>query len=225
MASPGRPRVLVYVQALPTSVEVDLSGRNSEPNFERCFKNSDFVMAHSSKLAISKALELSGAEVVAVGFTPILREALVQGASSAIPVPLCSDPIDQSASFPQEAQSQILIGECLDGFFTGASFAGVLALRLGFSLEVWDGDSLAEHRPSNVTLVKDNCGRPKMPDIRRIRMAVSHSFTSQGISGKFRVSKKEQRDERKRSSEVLIGNLEEQSVALRKRLRRALGAV
>ena len=127
-------------------------------------------MSQSSKAALAFASTLGFHEIVAVGFSPVLREALARGATSCKSVPLCDDPLEQSSFFPKEHFSHILIGENPDWVFTGSSLAGILSesRRMQFCF-FKDGDSI-DFPERSVILVKDSGESPSTIDIRRIRL-------------------------------------------------------
>ncbi len=201
-------QLLVYVQALPVSV----------PNSARKFtdlENCEFKMSHSSKAALVFAGGLGFHEIVAVGFSPVLREALARGATSCYSVPLCEDPVEQASFFPKENFSHYIIGENCDWVFSGSSLAGVLSesRKLRFCLFM-DGTSL-DFAESSVILVKDSGESSQSIDIRRIKRSFETSVNPEGLLGDSKLTKRETQ-----KSEFLTGDASEIASVLTRRIRR-----
>ena len=129
-------------------------------------------MSQSSKAALAFASTLGFHDVVAVGFSPVLREALARGATSCISMPLCDDPLEQASFFPKDNFSHVIIGENSDWVFTGASLAGTLSesRKMRFCL-FQDGDSI-DFPESSIILVKDSGESTSSIDIRRIKSSL-----------------------------------------------------
>ena len=128
-------------------------------------------MSHSSKAALAKASEISS-NVIAIGYPPILREAIARGAKEVLVAPICDDPFLQAQSFGNAVEKYkplILIGENLDGPFSGATLAGVLSIMYDLELSF---DHKTEHSGA-ITVVKDDGIGAFGMDIRRIGGAFS----------------------------------------------------
>jgi len=204
-------QLLIYVQALPISVPtsarqfLDLAG-------------SEYRMSQSSKAALAFASTLGFHEIVAVGFSPVLREALARGATSCKSVPLCDDPLEQSSFFPKEHFSHILIGENPDWVFTGSSLAGVLSESRKMQFCFFkDGDSI-DFPERSVILVKDSGESPSTIDIRRIKSSFEASVNPEGLLGNSTLSKREVK-----RGETVSGDASEISTILARRIKRMTG--
>ena len=160
-------RILVYVQAIPTSVSTSL---RQFSDLETC----DFSMSHSSKVALAFASTLGFPEIVAAGFFPIMQEALARGASSCYSMPLCDDPIDQISFFPADDYSNIIVGETPDWVFSGATLCGAIIGAKGFDL----APISKELPPKSVMLVSDSGEETPGVDIRRIGFSSSSMITA-----------------------------------------------
>ena len=201
----------VYVQALPVS----LSNPSSTKKFEEQFKDSDFVLSHSSKIALKVAKSLGYHEVCAFGHSSILHEALARGATSAYSVPLFVNVVDQARSIPRDHFSSIVLPENLDGPFTGASLAGALISLYGLSFALWDGAN--RHPESRVILVKDIDSSDSI-DVRRISQAVATKVETSTVIGQDDVATSSMQGGARH--EELTGSMEEISGTIAKRLRR-----
>ena len=177
-------KILVYVQALPISIP------SRAKNFAD-LSNSNLRMSHSSKAALDKAAGLSK-NVVALGHSSILREALARGAKEAMPLPLCDDPLTQAESMKNLLTNldsfSILVGENLDGPFSGAALCGALSsvydLYFSFGLDQEDGGG-------SVVLVKDSGTRAFNIDIRKIAYASTKEFAESKFVGNSTLEKYE----------------------------------
>ena len=204
-------QILVYVQALPVSVPT--SARKFQD-----LESSEFRMSHSSKAALSFAATLGFHEIVAAGFSPILREALARGATSCMTMPLCDDPLEQSSFFPKKRDgsfSHIIIGENPEWAFTGATLAGALAESRKSRIRLFqEGDKL-EFDEGSITLVKDSGEGLRSIDVRRIKTSSETSVNPDGVLGNSSFSKLEPR-----RNESLTGNAKEISSLLSRRIMR-----
>jgi hypothetical protein len=201
-------QILVYVQALPVSI----------PSSARKFQDlekSEFRMSQSSKVAISFAKTLGFHEIMAVGFSPILREAIARGATSCYSVPLCDDPLEQASFFPKDSFSHVIIAENSDWVFSGSSLAGVLceSRKMRFCLFT-EGASL-DYPESSVILVKEYGDSSESVDIRRIRNAFDVTVNPEGVLGVSTLSKREAK-----KSEALTGDTSEIASVLSRKIRR-----
>jgi hypothetical protein len=201
-------QILVYVQAIPISV----------PSSARRFQDletSEFIMAQSSRSALSFARLLDFHEIVAVGFSPVLREAIARGATSCFSIPLCDDPLEQASFFPKEEFSHYIIPENSDWVFTGSTLAGILAesRKLRFCL-FREGDSV-DLPESSIIVVKDSGESSQNVDIRRIKASFEVSVNPEGVLGKSALSKREIQ-----KGELLTGAPNEIASVLTRRLRR-----
>ena len=118
----SKKEILVYVQAIPRNVS---SGARKFKDLS----SSEFDLTHSSKAAMAEAQRIfPDAEVTVAGYQAVLPEALSRGASKAVSLPMCQDPLDQAKSFPSaEKYDCIVVGETPEGPFTWASLCGALA--------------------------------------------------------------------------------------------------
>jgi len=160
-------RILVYVQAVPSSVPPSLKQFS---DLETC----DFNMSHSSRVALSFASTLGFSDIVAAGFSPIMKEALARGASSCYSMPLCDDPFDQISFFPTDDFSNIVVGENPDWVFSGASLCGAIIGAKGFDL----APISKELPPNSIMLVPDSGEETSGVDIRRISFSSSSMITA-----------------------------------------------
>jgi hypothetical protein len=215
--SSEKKRILVYVQALPSDVATSGEGSSQRAkSFVEHFQNSpEFALTHSSKVALSRALLLGTMDVTAIGYAPVLHEAIARGASTAISVPLCDTPYEQAKSFP-EGNSQIIIGENPDGPFGGASLAGALVALRGYPFRLWDEEK-PEYLENSIVLVKDLLLPTPSIDARRIKRATEEKFDAEAVLGSCRVSSVAGASAR---YEVISGNPVDLSAPLIKRLRR-----
>ena len=170
-------KILVYVQAVPASIS------NRAKNFKD-LSSENLRMSHSSKAALDKAARMTK-EIVALGHSSILREALARGAKEAKPLPLCDDPLTQAESINdfliEPTSVSILVGENLDGPFSGAALCGALASVYDLSL-TFDSDSKNESNGS-VVLLKDSGTETFNIDIRTIDYASSKEFPESAVDG------------------------------------------
>ena len=212
--SSEKGKVLVYVQAIPVSSSSGESSR--EKSFVEYFQNSaEFTMTHSSKVALEKAQLLGTSDVTAIGYSPILHEAMARGASAGISVPACDTPYRQARTFPQ-GNFEILIGENGDGLFNGASLAGALVAMHGYVFRMW-GEEKPEYLENSVVLVKDLLQPTPGIDIRRVKRASEARFEAEAVDGNSRILSIPSA-----RNEILSGNSKDLSSALSKRLRRNL---
>ncbi len=176
----------MYVQALPVSVA---SSARKFQDLEGC----DFKMSHSSKSALAFATTLDFHEIVAAGFSPILREAIARGATSCHSMPLCDDPLEQASFFPKEIYSNIMIGENPEWLFSGASLAGILSnsRKMHFGLFA-EGESL-DLPENSVILIRDSGETKKSIDVRRIKASFEVSVNPEGVLGGSTLSRREPR--------------------------------
>jgi hypothetical protein len=176
-------KILVYVQAIPMSIP------SRAKNF-RDLSSSSLRMSHSSEAALNKAVSLSR-DVVAVGHSSILREAIARGAKEAEPLPLCDDPLAQAESmknFLTEPNSvSVLVGEDLDGPFSGAALCGALSsvYDLNFS---FDSD-WKDETGGSVVLLKDTGSGAFNIDIRKINYASSKELPDSAFVGNSTLEK------------------------------------
>lgn len=179
-------KLLVYVQAIPRALP---SGVRKFSDLSR----SEFVLTHSSKTLLANARKLFPlGEIASAGYHAILREALARGADKAISLPLCDDPLDQAKSFPTgDLYSHILVGETIDGPFSGASLCGALAALRKMDLSVIDRSSGSEaaHR-NGIFLVRDE-GHPNNIDIRKIGHSLKQTFAVSEVRGNSSLEKGE----------------------------------
>jgi len=172
-------------------------------------------MSQSSKAALAFASTLGFHETVAVGFSPILREALARGATSCVSVPLCDDPLEQASFFPKNDFSHVIIGENSDWAFTGSSLAGAVSesRKMRFCL-FKDGDSI-EFPERSVILVKDSGESTSSIDIRRIKSSSETNVNPEGVLGDATLSKRETK-----RSESVSGDVSEIAAILTRRIKR-----
>jgi hypothetical protein len=198
--------ILVYVQATPVSI----------PPSTRKFsdiENCDFKMSHSSKVALAAALR-SNHEILAAGFSPILREAVVRGASSVVSMPLCDDPSKQISFFPRNRRlSQIFVGECQEWIFTGASLAGLLCSKFSLQFRLFLGDAHLDE--GTVFLVPDPGEKVSSIDVRRIDRSMETRVNPEGVLGDASFRKMEEE-----KPEILTGSTDESASIVCRRLRR-----
>lgn len=200
--------LLVYVQALPISVP---TSARKFLDLEHC----EFRLSQSSKGALAFASKLPFHEIVAAGFSPVLREALARGATSCRSMPLCADPLEQSSFFPKEDFSHIVIGESSDWIFTGSSLAGVLSESRKMRFRLFeDGDSF-DFPESSVILLKDSGESTSNIDLRRIKSSFEVGVNPEGLLGDCSISKREAR-----KSESVSGEPEEIAPSLTRRIKR-----
>jgi len=196
-------RILVYVQAIPST---ETSLRNFS-DLETC----DFVMTHSSRVALAFANSLGFSEIVAAGFSPVLNEALARGATKCHSMPLCDDPIDQLSFFPRDNFSNIIVGENLDWVFSGASLCGVIMGSMGFDLAEISKDISQK----SVVLVPDSGEASSSIDTRRINFSFSSRVNPEGVLGDSTFSKSEIK-----RSELIVGSPSEIASTLSRRIKR-----
>jgi hypothetical protein len=175
-------RIIAYVQAVPLSISEGIKSFKDISPF-------NLRMSHSSKVVLDRALKVS-TEVVALGHSSILSEAIARGAKEAWALPLCDDPVVQAHSMRDfivnSDVSIIIVGENLDAPFSGASFCGVLSsiYDLNFSL---DSENL--WKEGSVILVRDSGKEIFNIDVRRIGDAISQKFDDSQIMGTSRLEK------------------------------------
>lgn len=202
-------QIFVYVQAVPIFVA------SSARKFQD-LEDSEFEMTHSSKNALSFASSLGAAEIVAVGYPPILREAILRGATRFKAVPLCDDPLQQLSFFPQEdAADHIIVGENFGWVFTGASLAGTMAQRRTKDLIVCNRGDSPELRKGSVILVRDSGESAGSIDVRRVKNASEASIDPEGVLGSSTLLKQESG-----KTEFIGGEPSEVATALTRKLKR-----
>jgi hypothetical protein len=205
----------VYIQALPVSF-------GFSPKKFSDLQEADFIMSHTSRAALAFATSLGFPLILAVGFSPVLQEALARGATDVKAVPLCDDPLEQASFFPEEHFSHILIGENPDWVFTGASLAGVLMESRKMVLSVVplepapDDNELSQ---DSIWLVRDTGEVPASLDIRRIKNSTSAEVDPENVLGSSTFAKLEEK-----KTENIAGAPPEISSFLLKKLRRLSGA-
>jgi hypothetical protein len=173
----AQSEILVYLQAVP--VQIPEKTRNF-----RDLGGSSMRMSHSSKRALDRALRASE-KVIGLGHSAILSEALARGAKDARSLPLCDDPFAQAESMRKAVHGldsfSILVGENLDGPFSGAALCGVISANydLGFSFDSdWNNGS-----SGYAVLVRDSGLESYNIDIRNIEYAASKKFSDSMIIG------------------------------------------
>ena len=202
--------VLVYVQATPVSI----------PPSARKFtdlESSEFKMSHSSKMALAVACRLGLSDVTAIGFSPILREAIARGASKVHATPLCDNPQNQLSFFPKTEFDLTVIGENPDWIFSGASLAGLISARNDIGVRAYSSNHPVDfEKGSAVILVPDN-GMEEVPpvNIRRIDRSMEVNVNPEGLLGDSLLRKL---DETK--PEVLSGSPDESAGVVVRRLKR-----
>lgn len=186
MCSKTASKVLVYVQAVP------ILGSQKVRRFEE-FSKAFFRISHSSISAFFRSKELfNESMLIVVGYSSVLAHAMTLGASSGVPVSLCDDPLEQALEIknaighPRSIDS-IVVGENLDGPFSGASLAGALSvvLDLGLAIEPTDGSL------GTVVLLKDDGIKSYNMDIRRIDRASSVDFAQSLAIGNVMIEQAE----------------------------------
>jgi hypothetical protein len=199
--------VLVYVQAVPSFI----------PSSVRKFsdlENCTFKMSHSSKAALAFASRHATGEIVAAGFSPILREAVARGASRPISMPLCDDALTQISFFlKNEEFTSIIVGENTDWIFSGASLCGALSSKLGFDVKI--SRDLQSIESNSVILVLDAGVESSNVDVRRIARSMETPINPEGVLGKSTIKRMEER-----KPETISGTAEEVASAIARRLRR-----
>lgn len=197
------------MQAIPTAIP------SSAKRFED-LQDSLFEMTHSSKKALSFASALGAGEIIAIGYPPILRDAIMRGATRFISAPLCDDPLQQLTFFPKEEMTgHVIIGENPEWIFTGASLAGAVSQRNAKRLIVCSTcDSLDLSRRS-VILVRDSGANAGIIDIRRVKSASEAGVDPERVLGSSTLLKEESR-----KPEVVSGQPSEVASVLTRKLRR-----
>jgi hypothetical protein len=208
-------QLLVYVQALPVFSSVPSSAKRFQ-DLETC----EFKMSHSSKAALSFATALGFHEIVAVGFSPILRESIARGATSCRSVPLCDDPLEQASFFPRESKegnyySHIIIGENPEWVFGGGSLAGTLCESRKMRFRLFTEGGPIDFPEDSIILVKDSGEATRAVDVRRIKSSFDVSVNPEGLLGGSTLSKREGR-----KGESLKGDTSEITSTLVRKLRR-----
>jgi len=169
-------------------------------------------MSHSSKAALAYANRYSQ-EIVAAGFSPILREAVARGARGVFAMPLCDDPLQQLSFFPKEKVSAVVVGENPDWLFSGMSLAGLLSAKLHFGVRI--SSEPEPIKPESVVVVLDSGEAVSSIDIRRIELSQGAPVHPEGVLD----SRVLRRLEESRT-EILTGSPDETSSAISRRLRR-----
>lgn len=211
--------IYVYVQAIPNVV----SGHVKKFADLQSSSNS-FRLSHSSKVALAKVTRRENFRVVAIGHSSVLREAIVRGANDAIPLPLCDDPLAQAEnvfrSLPgplAEGEVSIVVGENLDGPFSGAALCGALSVVCGQSYAIEPKDGNLEQR--GIILVKDEGRLAPNVDIRRIAGAFASEIPETNVEGDSGIDAIEAK-----KSDIVIGlPVEELATSIARRLRRWSG--
>jgi hypothetical protein len=211
------------VQAVPAFIP---SGAKKFSDLEA----SDYRMTESSKAALSLAVSVkSERDVVAIGFPPVLREALVRGATNVVSVPLCDDPLEQSgfvlnaiSAKESTLETSLVLGENSEWVFSGASLAGALAQRLKLkvrllrNLDAQLNDDLVN---GSVVIVSDSLvgdrGLVGNVDVRRISLSFAHAVNPEGVLGDSTLLRQEPSH-----PEIISGDSSEISSALVRKLRR-----
>lgn len=205
-----RKRILVYVQAVPVYV----------PGSARKFsdlENTDFKMSHSSKVALGLVSNEKDTEIVAAGFSPILREAVARGATGTFLMPLCDDPWDQLSFFPKEDRfSAILLGENPDWVFSGASLAGLISVKFGYNLQ-FCSETGQPLEPNCVVLALDSGQEVSNIDVRRIILASADHASPEAVLGNSTLRKLEET-----KAEILTDSPAEMSSVISRRIRRII---
>ena len=164
---------LVYVQAVPSALH------DSQKNFSEL--NESFRMVHSSQALLSKMVSMNE-EIVAVGYSQILLEALARGASSSISLPLCDDPFVQAESMKEilKDKVRIFVGENLDGPFSGGALCGAISSLYDLSFGIADDPKQASDL---VVLVRDNGIGSFNLDVRNIESASKKPIAKSNLIG------------------------------------------
>lgn len=206
--------IAAYVQALPVTLA---DSQSQKGKFGDMLLGASFVLSHSSKVALSVAKRIGGHDVIAIGHSSVLHEALARGATSAISVPLFDNPLAQARSFPPDQRfSTIVIPENLDGWFSGAALAGAIAVYRELNFSVLEDSHFTENC---VILVRDN-SRPDAIDIRRINGATNVEIKDEEPAiGELEVSKSSQDAKRR---EEISGDEKSVSNAIARRIRRSI---
>jgi hypothetical protein len=166
-------QLLVYVQALPSSIGLVKKFKDLE--------DAEFRLSHSSKVALSFASSLGFHEILAAGFAPVSNEAVARGATSVFSLPLCDEPARQAEFFPKEEFTHIIIGESLDWVFSGASLVGVLAHK--YNLKAYIAAKETKYPERSLILVKDPGAAPEAIDVRRIKGAMEVKLDVKDVQG------------------------------------------
>jgi len=175
-------------------------------------------MSHSSKAALTFAGSLGISQIVAIGFSPILQEALARGATDIVAVPLCADPFEQASFFPHENFSYIILGENPDWKFSGASICGILAESRKIGLEICKPGSMnnvQDFSDNSLILVLDSGESSSSIDVRRIKYSTSANVNPEGVLGDSVFSKLE--DKR---TEKIAGTPSDITSTISRKLRR-----
>lgn len=186
--------MFVYVQAIPESV----------PSKAKSFVDlreatTSFRMSHSSKVALERAKNSSSTNnVIALGHSSILREALALGADNVIALPLCDDPLVQAERIKEQmsedlqSSSIFFVGENLDGPFSGSSLCGVLSALFDISLEFdLKNEQKQLEKNGSVVLVRDDGTRAFNVNIRRLGIANSKELPQSQVIGTNLLERKE----------------------------------
>ncbi len=204
----SKKRILVYLQAIPRTVS------SAATKFED-LSNSEFVLNHSSKIAIAEARRIfPDAEIIAAGYQSVLPEAFARGASKVISLPMCQDPLDQAKNLPAtEKYACIVVGENPDGPFTGASLCGAIAAlrKVEFSI----GNKFTSGL-NGILLLREDESASHNIDVRRICTAFEEKIAISEIRGNLSLGKKEVVS----GSETVQGSPQEIASTLARRLRR-----
>lgn len=183
-------KTFVYVQAIPESIP------SRAKNFGDLKESTAFRMAHSSKIALERAKQ-SSSKIIALGHSSVLREALARGANEIIVLPLCDDPLVQAQGIKdqlsEDVQSSVfVVGENLDGPFSGSALCGALSalFDLGLEFDLGSEKHLAAKNGS-VVLVKDDGTRASNIDIRRIDFAQSREIPESQVTGTSSLERRE----------------------------------
>jgi hypothetical protein len=205
-------QLLVYVQALPVSIPP------SARKFQDVETSSEFRMSHSSRAALGFATGLGFHEIVAVGFSPILRESIARGATSCRSVPLCDDPLEQASFFPKQGEnyySHIIIGENPEWVFGGGSLAGILCESRKMRFRLFSAGEQTDFPENSIILVRDSGEATRAVDVRRIKSSFDVTVNPEALLGASTMSRREGR-----KGESLKGDPSEIASILARKLRR-----
>jgi hypothetical protein len=174
----AKASVLVYAQAVPRHIPGGVDKFSD-------LSKATFSLGHSSKAALNRA-KRTRKEIVAIGHSAILAEALTRGAAKVLPVSLCDDPFEQAMTLPKNNRwANVIIGENPDGPFTGASLSGALSAIWGWTL-VLDNSLDKEpepYPPSSIILVKDDIDQAYNIDVRQIVPALEKKIRHSDVKG------------------------------------------
>jgi hypothetical protein len=214
-------KVFVYVQAIPESIP---SRTKSFADLKEA--TTSFRMSHSSKVALAMAKNPSTNNVIALGHSSILREALAFRADDVIALPLCDDPLVQAQSIKEQKISEdlqlsiLFVGENLDGPFSGSSLCGALSALLDLNFEIDDLKNVEQRqlvKNGSVVLVRDDGTRAFNVNIRRLGIANSKEFPQSKVVG---TNLLDRREPAKNPETISDGSPKEIASTISRRLRR-----